>query len=52
MIATVVDSLREVDALEVQVLVDNVTDSLSTVPHGVSHEWSHLLAHAKHSSGS
>ena len=42
MVATVVDSLREVDALEVQVLVDNVTDSLSTVPHGVTHEWSHL----------
>lgn len=36
------DNLREVDALEVQVLVDNVTDSLSTVPHDVTHEWSHL----------
>lgn len=38
----VVDHLQEVDALEVQVLVDNVTDSLSTVPPGVTHEWSHL----------
>src|SRR5512144_582754 len=37
-----VDSLQEVDALEVQVLVDNVTDSLSTVPPGVTHEWGHL----------
>lgn len=34
--------LREVDALEVQVLVDNVTDSLSSVPQGVVHEWGHL----------
>ena len=42
MIDTVVESLREVDTLEVQVLVDNVTDSLSSVPHGVIHEWSHL----------
>jgi 7,8-dihydropterin-6-yl-methyl-4-(beta-D-ribofuranosyl)aminobenzene 5'-phosphate synthase len=38
----VVDSLQEVDALEVQVLVDNVTDSLSTVPQGVTQEWGHL----------
>jgi 7,8-dihydropterin-6-yl-methyl-4-(beta-D-ribofuranosyl)aminobenzene 5'-phosphate synthase len=42
MSATVIESLREVDALEVQVLVDNVTDSLSTVPHDVTHEWGHL----------
>src|SRR5262245_62897957 len=40
--ATVIESLREVDALEVQVLVDNVTDSLSTVPYDVTHEWEHL----------
>src|SRR5262245_46720348 len=44
MSATVIDGLREVDALEVQVLVDNVTDSLSTVPHDVTHEWGHLGA--------
>jgi 7,8-dihydropterin-6-yl-methyl-4-(beta-D-ribofuranosyl)aminobenzene 5'-phosphate synthase len=36
------DGLRQVDALDVQVLVDNVTDSLSTVPQGVIHEWGHL----------
>lgn len=34
--------LRTVDALDVQVIVDNVTDSLSSVPHGVVHEWAHL----------
>jgi 7,8-dihydropterin-6-yl-methyl-4-(beta-D-ribofuranosyl)aminobenzene 5'-phosphate synthase len=28
----------------VRVLVDNVTDSLSTVPQGVMHEWGHLNA--------
>lgn len=37
-----VHGLRQVDTLEVQVLVDNVTDSLSSVPHGVVHEWGHL----------
>jgi pimeloyl-ACP methyl ester carboxylesterase len=31
-----------VDALDVHVLVDNITDSLSTVPQGVIHEWGHL----------
>lgn len=30
--------LRPVDLLEVLVLVDNVTDSLSTVPAGVANE--------------
>lgn len=34
--------MRSVDALDVHVLVDNVTDSLSTVPQGVTHEWGHL----------
>ena len=33
-----VRKLREVDALDVQVLVDNVTDSLSTVPADVTNE--------------
>lgn len=36
---TVAGGLRPVDALDVQVLVDNVTDSLSTVPQGVMQEW-------------
>jgi 7,8-dihydropterin-6-yl-methyl-4-(beta-D-ribofuranosyl)aminobenzene 5'-phosphate synthase len=39
------DRLIEVDALEVQVLVDNVTDSLSTVPAGVVNENSVLVQH-------
>jgi len=34
--------LRPLDALDVQVIVDNVTDSLSSVPSGVVHEWAHL----------
>jgi 7,8-dihydropterin-6-yl-methyl-4-(beta-D-ribofuranosyl)aminobenzene 5'-phosphate synthase len=34
--------LQSVDALDVQVIVDNVTDSLSSVPEGVVHEWAHL----------
>ncbi len=42
MVATFAHGLRQVDALDVQVLVDNVTDSLSTVPQGVVHEWGHL----------
>ncbi len=31
-----------VDRVEVHVLVDNVTDSLSTVPSHVENEWSYL----------
>ncbi|MBO1906346.1 hypothetical protein J4G37_15740 [Microvirga sp. 3-52] len=31
-----------VDRVEVRVLVDNVTDSLSTVPSYVENEWSYL----------
>jgi 7,8-dihydropterin-6-yl-methyl-4-(beta-D-ribofuranosyl)aminobenzene 5'-phosphate synthase len=42
MSAAVAANLQEVDALEVQVLVDNVTDSLSSVPQDVTHEWGHL----------
>jgi len=37
----------EVDALEVLVLVDNVTDSLSTNPPGVLPEWSVLFSGGK-----
>src|SRR6476620_10330011 len=44
MTAAVANALRSVDALDVHVLVDNVTDSLSTVPQGVVHEWGHLRA--------
>src|SRR4029450_1701177 len=44
MTAAIANALRPVDALNVRVLVDNVTDSLSTVPHGVMHEWGHLKA--------
>ncbi len=36
--ANVARNLKAVEALEVQVLVDNVTDSLSTVPQGVTNE--------------
>jgi len=36
--------LREVDRLEVLVVVDNVTDSLSTTPKNVIPEWAGLLA--------
>ena len=42
MVTSFAHGLRQVDELEVQVLVDNVTDSLSTVPQGVIHEWGHL----------
>jgi 7,8-dihydropterin-6-yl-methyl-4-(beta-D-ribofuranosyl)aminobenzene 5'-phosphate synthase len=38
-------ALLEVDALEVQVIVDNVTDSLSTVPAGVVNENAVLVQH-------
>ena len=34
--------LWPLDTLDVQVIVDNVTDSLSSVPSGVVHEWAHL----------
>jgi 7,8-dihydropterin-6-yl-methyl-4-(beta-D-ribofuranosyl)aminobenzene 5'-phosphate synthase len=40
-------TLSEVDALEVLVLVDNVTDSLSTNPPDVLPEWSVLLTGGK-----
>lgn len=40
------EKLREVDALDVHVLVDNVTDSLSTVPQDVVNEWGYLGSHA------
>ena len=35
-------SLQQADALEIQVLVDNVTDSLSTTPVFVTREWAML----------
>ena len=35
--------LKAVDRLEVQVLVDNVTDNLSTLPKGITHEWAYLI---------
>ena len=35
----------EVDTLQIQVLVDNVTDSLSSVPENVVHEMDYLAAH-------
>jgi len=35
--------LTEVDRLEVQVLVDNVTDSLSSTPPFVTREWPALV---------
>ena len=38
MSANVARDLKPVDALEVQVLVDNVTDTLSTVPKDVTNE--------------
>ena len=44
MTAAIANALRPVDALNVRVLVDNVTDSLSTVPQGVMQEWGHLNA--------
>ena len=34
--------LIEIDTLTVQVIVDNVTDSLSSVPHNVTHEMTYL----------
>lgn len=41
--ATVASRLRPIDGLEALVLVDNVTDSLSTVPAGVANEQARLL---------
>lgn len=41
--AAVASSLRPIDSLEALVLVDNVTDSLSTVPPGVVNENARLL---------
>lgn len=41
--ASIARGLQPVDALEVQVLVDNVTDSLSTVPKDVTNEVSVLM---------
>ena len=35
--------LKAVDGVQVQVLVDNVTDNLSTVAKGVTHEWAYLI---------
>ena len=35
--------LEAVDRIEVQVLVDNVTDNLSTLPAGITHEWAYLI---------
>lgn len=38
-------NLIEVDKLEIQVLVDNIIDSLSTVPENVTHEMAYLRKH-------
>src|SRR5260221_11838379 len=38
-------NLDTIDTLQIQVLVDNVTDSLSTVPNNVTHEMAHLRKH-------
>jgi 7,8-dihydropterin-6-yl-methyl-4-(beta-D-ribofuranosyl)aminobenzene 5'-phosphate synthase len=35
--------LESVDQIEFQVLVNNVTDSLSTGPKNVTHEWTALM---------
>ncbi len=37
--------LEPVNRIEVHILVDNVTDSLSTVPSHVENEWSYLWRH-------
>lgn len=37
--------LKSVDRIEIQVLVDNVTDSLSSTPPSVTREWSLLQSH-------
>ena len=41
--ASLASQLVQVDSLEVSVLVDNVTDSLSTVPKDVANEVSVLM---------
>ena len=38
-------NIQPLDSLQIQVLVDNVTDSLSTVPEGVTHEMAYLRKH-------
>jgi len=38
-------TLIEVDSLQIQVIVDNVTDSLSSVPENVIHEMDYLADH-------
>src|SRR5689334_13606829 len=38
-------SLQSVDKLEIHVLVDNLTDNLSTVPNDVIHEIAYLRKH-------
>jgi 7,8-dihydropterin-6-yl-methyl-4-(beta-D-ribofuranosyl)aminobenzene 5'-phosphate synthase len=38
------EALRPVDTLEVRVLVDNLTDNLSSIPENVSHEIQTLTA--------
>jgi 7,8-dihydropterin-6-yl-methyl-4-(beta-D-ribofuranosyl)aminobenzene 5'-phosphate synthase len=44
--------LQALDRLEIQVLVDNVTDALSRVPSFVMREWNVLRRHGlKRSSG-
>ena len=35
--------LKAVERVEVRVLVDNVTDNLSTLPKDITHEWAYLL---------
>ena len=40
-------TLIEVDSLQIQVIVDNVTDSLSSVPENVVHEMDYLADHGK-----
>jgi 7,8-dihydropterin-6-yl-methyl-4-(beta-D-ribofuranosyl)aminobenzene 5'-phosphate synthase len=35
-------NLIEIDSLDVRVLIDNVTDNLSSIPNNVSHEIAHL----------
>ena len=38
-------TLTEVDSLQIHVIVDNVTDSLSSVPENVVHEMDYLANH-------
>ena len=39
----IVSPVKAVDRVEVQVLVDNVTDNLSTLPKDITHEWAYLI---------